>query len=99
MVIEIYSRLQDNLVARVTMTARVHLQLTDKEELTVGVEFGARMVSIVDLMWIELDYVHRFILYHLVLHINMALTLILPSVLYKETMMRELATTRHVIIE
>ena len=34
----------DELVARALAATRAHLLLSDEEELTVGVEFGARIV-------------------------------------------------------
>jgi hypothetical protein len=37
----------DELVARALAATRVHLLLADEEELPVGVEFGARISSII----------------------------------------------------
>jgi hypothetical protein len=50
----------DNLVAHASTVTKVHLMLTDNEDLAVGVNFGACVIISVDSM-IDKTRQHRFI--------------------------------------
>jgi hypothetical protein len=50
----------DELVAHTSTSARVHLLLTDVEELMVDIEFGARIVNFAETTCIKLDYTGLF---------------------------------------